>query len=152
VSGHYKNMAREIIQKKLAQMKNLLADLDRLLKMPFDVFVGDIDSVRAAERNFELLIELSSDINNEIALEKNLPIADTYRGSFTKLSGAGVLSGELSEKLGEATRLRNILVHEYDFEEDYRMFYDSATEMLPAFREYADAIGGYAAGMTVGER
>jgi len=36
--------------------------------------------------------------------------------------------------------LSNILVHEYDFEEDYQKFYDSAKKFLPAYREYLVAI------------
>ncbi len=33
-------------------------------------------------------------------------------------------------------KLRNVLVHEYDFDEDYEKFYTSAKESIPAYKEY----------------
>lgn len=140
-------MAREVIQKKLDQIRGLLADLERLLWLPFEEFAKNIDLIRSAERSFQLLIELASDINNEIALEKNLPIADTYKGSFMKLANAGVITAELAEQLIEGARLRNVLVHEYEFDEDHQVFYESAKRIVPGFREYADAAGRFAAGL-----
>jgi uncharacterized protein YutE (UPF0331/DUF86 family) len=78
-------MAHEVIIKKLEQIDRLLTELSRLLSSSFAIFKDNIDSIRAAERNFELIIELASDVNNEIALVRGLPIADTYRGSFTQI-------------------------------------------------------------------
>ncbi len=138
-------MAREIIQKKLDQIRGLLTDLGRLLWLPFGDFAKNIDLIRSAERSFQLMVELASDINNEIALERNLPIPDTYRGSFVKLANAGVITMELAERLVEGARLRNVLVHEYSFDEDHRVFYESAKRILPAFQEYADAATRFAA-------
>jgi uncharacterized protein YutE (UPF0331/DUF86 family) len=137
-------MAHEIIIKKLEQIDRLLTELSRLLSSSFAIFKDNIDSIRAAERNFELIIELASDVNNEIALVRGLPIADTYRSSFTQLETAAVISKKLGDMLIEGARIRNILVHEYDFEEDYEKFYESVKRLLPAYREYVSVIHEYA--------
>ncbi|MEK9174535.1 MAG: HepT-like ribonuclease domain-containing protein, partial [Patescibacteria group bacterium] len=54
-----------------------------------------------------------------------------------------VIEDKLAEKLMQSARLRNILVHEYDFEEDYEKFYRSAKEYIPVFREYTETIYKY---------
>jgi uncharacterized protein YutE (UPF0331/DUF86 family) len=54
-----------------------------------------------------------------------------------------VISKKLGDMLIEGARIRNILVHEYDFEEDYEKFYESVKRLLPAYREYVAVIHKY---------
>lgn len=133
-------MSKELILKKVEQLKALLAELARLLETPLEQFISDLKTIRAAERNFELIVEIASDINTQMLLdmEKNTP--DTYKQSFGELKKVKVLPAELTEKLISSAKLRNILVHEYDFEEDYERFYASAKAALPAYHEYIHAI------------
>lgn len=56
------------------------------------------------------------------------------------MSRIGIISFELAKKLAESAKLRNILVHEYDFIENDEKFYHSAKNLLPAYEEYARAI------------
>jgi len=136
-------MPSEIILKKLEQITELLNELERLLSHPLDTFLKDIVIIRASERNFQLIVDLASDINTQILLEKGEKTPDTYRQSFSNLEKAGVLEGGLSRKLVISAGLRNILVHEYDFEEDYEKFYVSAKGFIPAYREYIKIIYNY---------
>ncbi len=136
-------MSKEIILKKLEQIKELLGELERLLTSPITDFKNNLTAIRAAERNFELAVELSSDINTQILFELGKKTPDSYRESFSSLSKAGVIEDKLAEKLMQSARLRNILVHEYDFEEDYEKFYRSAKEYIPVFREYTETIYKY---------
>jgi uncharacterized protein YutE (UPF0331/DUF86 family) len=133
-------MSRELILKKIEQLKELLAELERLLETPLSKFFNDLKTVRAAERNFELIVEVASDINTQMLLDSGRKTPDTYKQSFVELKKAGVLSDALAKQLVSSAKLRNILVHEYDFEEDYEKFYTSAKEVLPAYREYITAI------------
>lgn len=138
-------MTREVILKKLEQIKELVAELERLLQDPFDAFVRNLTVVRAAERNFQLVVDTASDINTQLLLERGGKTPDTYRQSFIELAAVGVLSPELAEGLGTTARVRNILVHEYDFEEDYRKFYDAARGAVPLYREYISRISAHLA-------
>ena len=137
-------MPNEVILKKLEQIKELLGALERLLKTPLNDFKKDIDSIRAAERNFQLIVDLASDINTQILIEKGKKTPDTYKQSFSDLEQAGVLSAELATILVVSAKLRNILIHEYDFEEDYEKFYLSAKKFLPAYSTYIKQIISYA--------
>jgi uncharacterized protein YutE (UPF0331/DUF86 family) len=136
-------MPKEIILKKIEQIKALLAELERLLAQPITEFKQDLTAIRAAERNFQLMVELASDINATILIDAGQSTPDSYRQSFADLQKLGVIADELSLVLVTSAKLRNILVHEYDFEEDYERFYVSAKQMMPSYQEYIEAILKY---------
>lgn len=122
---------------------DLLNGLEQYLGAPFEKFKGDKILIAAAERKFQLLVDLASDINTQIVLEKGGVTPDTYKQSFSAIARLGIINHNLSKLLVESAEIRNILVHEYDFEEDYEKFYKSAKKILPAYREYIKAICGY---------
>lgn len=133
-------MSVEFIEKKLEQIKQLLKELEFLLTKPFEEFYKDFTLVRAAERNFQLIVDLASDINTHLLLEKGNKTPDTYRESFDELIKNNIISKELGEKLIVAAKVRNILVHEYDLTEDYEKFYFAARESIAPFKEYIEKI------------
>lgn len=136
-------MAKEIILKKLDQMKKFLTALEKLISADFVVFAKDSTVISAAERNFQLMVDLASDINAQILIDEGKETPDTYRRSFVDLGRAGIIDNELAGKLAPSASLRNILVHEYDLEEDYKKFYDSANGLIPAYWEYIKRIYDY---------
>jgi uncharacterized protein YutE (UPF0331/DUF86 family) len=133
-------MSRELILKKVEQLKELLAELARLLETPLKEFADDLKTIRAAERNFELIVEVASDINTQMLLDTGKKTPDSDKQSFTELKRADIVPEKLAKQLVTSAKLRNILVHEYDFEEDYEKFYTSAKAVLPAYEEYIQAI------------
>ncbi len=136
-------MPSEIIAKKLEQIKELLRELARLLEVSFSDFQKNMITIRAAERNFQLIVDLASDINTQILVERGEKTPDTYKQSFNDVARIGILPNDLARKLAVSAQVRNILVHEYDFEEDYKKFYDSAKDFIPAYQEYARQINLY---------
>jgi uncharacterized protein YutE (UPF0331/DUF86 family) len=133
-------MSKELILKKIEQLKALLKELKELLETPLPQFTNDFKTIRAAERNFELIVEIASDVNTHLLLEAGKKTPDTYAQSFLELAKEGALSNTLAAQLVATAKLRNILVHEYDFEEDNERFYHSARAALPAYEEYIKAI------------
>lgn len=133
-------MPSEIILKKLEQIEKLIDELEAILSESFSDFEKDIVSIRAAERNFQLIVDVASDINTQILLEKGEKTPDTYRQSFIAISSTGILPNKFARELSISASLRNILVHEYDFEEDFKKFYNSAKSFIPAYRNYAKKI------------
>lgn len=121
-------------------MKVLLDELEKLLVKPFFATHSDMIAIRAAERDFQLIVELASDINTTILIEKTGETPDSYRSSFSNLARLNIFEEQVLAKLVTSARLRNILVHEYDFDEDYQKFYKSAKEFIPAYREYIKVI------------
>ncbi len=133
-------MSKEIILKKTEQLKELLAELARLLEAPQEQFLKDLKTIRAAERNFELMVETASDINTQMLLDAGKKTPDTYKESFLALKKEGVLSADLASQLVATAKLRNILIHEYDFDEDCEEFYREAKKAVLVYHHYIQAV------------
>ena len=133
-------MPNEIILKKLEQIGKFLNELERLLPDSFSDFSKNLTGIRAAERNFHLIVDLAIDINTQILIGKKEKTPDTYRQSFIELGKIGVLDIGLAEKISLSASLRNILVHEYDFEEDFKKFYEPAKSFIEPYQKYLKAI------------
>lgn len=136
-------MPHDLIVKKLEQMKKLLSELRQLLDLPYSEFKKAFTNIRTAERNFQLVVEFASDINTHIIAEVGAATPDTYRESFRRLASLKILKEDLLPQFIKSANLRNILVHEYDFDEDDLIFYQSAKEFLPLYEQYILIIRGY---------
>ncbi len=133
-------MLHDIILKKLEQMSVLLNELQQLLDIPFKDFKSTFKNIRSAERNFQLIIELASDINAQTIVDSGAQTPDTYKESFKRMVELKVLEEKSLPKFTKSSNLRNILIHEYDFDEDNFIFYTSAKEFLPLYEEYINSI------------
>lgn len=138
-------MSNDLILKKLEQMGTLLSELGQLVALPFSEFKGVFTNLRTAERNFQLIIELASDINTHIAVENGKETPDTYRESFKAMATLNILKDASLTEFIKSSNLRNILIHEYDFDEDNFIFYTSAKGFIPLYEEYTQAVKGYVA-------
>ncbi|MEK7161591.1 MAG: HepT-like ribonuclease domain-containing protein, partial [Patescibacteria group bacterium] len=87
------------------------------------------------------LVELASDINANIILQKQGKTPDSYKDSFQRLEKIGILQGGVCKKLIDSVKLRNGLVHEYEFDLDNRKLYDSIKkDFIPAYGEYLKSV------------
>lgn len=140
-------MLHDLILKKLEQMTLLLNELQQLLGVPFKEFSSTFRNIRSAERNFQLIIEIASDINAQTIIDRGAQTPDTYKESFKRMVELKVLEEKSLPQFIKSSNLRNILIHEYDFDEDNFIFYTSAKEFLPLYMEYIDSIKTYLASM-----
>ena len=67
----------------------------------------------AVERWLQIAVEACIDCAYRVVADLGLTPPDSARGAFEALVSQGVLSKELSARLGRAAGLRNILVHDY---------------------------------------
>lgn len=121
-------------------MSLLLQELQELLGVPFQEFKSSFRNIRSAERNFQLIIELASDINAQIIAELGAQIPDSYRESFKRMAALKIINEKSLLNFIKSSNLRNILTHEYDFDEDNLIFYKSAKEFIPLYEEYIRSI------------
>ena len=136
-------MSKEFIFKKLKQITTLISELEEIMVIPFSEFRKKFVNIRSAERNFQLIVEQACDINNHILLETGHETPDTYRASFVGLEKIGILGNKTSKELVKSANLRNILIHEYDFDQDNFIFYKSVKKFIPTYKEYIVAIEKY---------
>lgn len=136
-------MSKEFIIKKLKQITTLISEMEEIIFIPFFEFKKKFVNIRSAERNFQLIVEQACDINNHILLETGHETPDTYRASFTSLEKIGILENKTTKELVKSANLRNILIHEYDFDQDNFIFYKSVKKFMPVYKEYIMAIQKY---------
>lgn len=136
-------MSKEFIFKKIKQMTILLAELNVFLTASFSEFSKNCSNIRASEGNFQLIVELASDINAHISLERGVRTPDNYKGSFLEMEKLGILNSEITKDLIKSANLRNILIHEYDFDQDNFVFYKSAKKFMATYKNYISAIEKY---------
>lgn len=133
-------MGNEVVERKLYQIQKLLKELHPLLDVPEKEFLGSHVSVGSAERDFQLIVNLAIDINGIIIINAEIHIPDTYYQSFLQLGKMELVDDKTAALLAESAKLRNILVYEYNFEDDPQKFYRSAKQILPAYQTYVKAI------------
>ncbi|MFA5751412.1 MAG: HepT-like ribonuclease domain-containing protein [Candidatus Paceibacterota bacterium] len=136
-------MSKDFILKKISQIIELLSEIEELLNISYGEFSSRFTNIRTAERNFQLIVEQASDINNHIILEESLEVPETYRASFTKMEKFGILDKKIIKELVKSSNLRNILIHEYDFDQDNFIFYKSVKKFIPVYKEYISRVEKY---------
>ncbi len=124
-------------------MSILLGELQELLGVSFSEFKSTFRNIRSAERNFQLIVELASDINAQIIANIGAQTPDTYKESFKRMAELKILDEKSLPQFIKSSNLRNILIHEYDFDEDNYIFYKSAKEFIPLYGEYIRLIQRY---------
>jgi uncharacterized protein YutE (UPF0331/DUF86 family) len=121
-------------------MSVLLKELQELLAISFPEFKSSFKNIRSAERNFQLIIELASDINAQIVTDLGAQTPDTYKESFKRMAELKILDEKSLPDFIKSSNLRNILTHEYDFDEDNFIFYKSAKLFVPLYEQYIRSI------------
>lgn len=67
----------------------------------------------AVERWLQVAIEACIDIAYHVIAANEWTPPDTARAAFTTLSSHGLIDAELAQRLGAASGLRNVLIHDY---------------------------------------
>ena len=97
----------EEILKNLDETKDVFKFSDKeILKDPF--------KYHAAERLFQLIADLTLDINHHLIKELNLEITEDLQGTFYVLGDNKVLPKDFAQKIAPVAGLRNRIVHRYE--------------------------------------
>ncbi len=90
-----------------------LGDLSNFFNLDYKTYQEDRNKRRNLERCIENIVNASLDIAKIILVSENREIPDTYKEYFLSLGTSGLISDNLSQRLAEGTKLRNILAHQY---------------------------------------
>jgi len=104
---------KESIIRRLAFMQVELADLKAYENLTYEVYRTDRHKRRDAERLVENLANAAIDIAKIVLAGEELEIPTTYRELFAQLARYGLISPAMADWLGEFSRLRNVLAHQY---------------------------------------
>ncbi|MCE7872861.1 DUF86 domain-containing protein [bacterium CPR1] len=130
-------MDRDLVQRKLVQMSQYQSELELVLGHPQDQFETNPLLLRTAERSTELLVECAARINTEIGQQKGIPPSDDDSSFFALIPDW--LNRETATELATATRLRNLLVHQYE-EVSPEQVHAASVRCAPLWKAYIEAV------------
>ena len=106
-------LSKEVIKERLKHLREILANLRELQRIPEAKFLSTYRNYWLAERGLQLAAETVFDIGNHILSGYFQVAPQDYESILDFLLERGVISQDLREKLKGLGGFRNILVHEY---------------------------------------
>ncbi|MCD4844269.1 MAG: DUF86 domain-containing protein [Methanosarcinales archaeon] len=128
-----------LVAAKISEIQQSLERLNGISSKGRDVFLSDPDLIDSAKYRLITAIEASISICNHIIARKFKRVPESYSDCFTILHEYDVISAELTERLGNMARFRNMLVHIY-WEIDNEKIFDILTSDLVDFENYIKEI------------
>jgi uncharacterized protein YutE (UPF0331/DUF86 family) len=112
----------ERVEARLDRLEELIERLERVRAHGLGGYLDDPGLRAQAERWLQLAIQICIDIGAQLVSEVAVRAPSDYAGVFTALADGGVLERDLAERLAQAARQRNLLVHAYLDIDDRRVF------------------------------
>ncbi len=132
---------RDVFERRLARLEDLLRHLRRLARVDRQAFLRDAGLQAQAERWLHLAAEGCLDLAHHLIADQGWRTPETYRDTFVVLQEEGVLSEELAERMGAWAGLRNVLVHLY-LDVDHALLWRILAEDLDDLEHFAATIAG----------
>lgn len=130
-----------ILHKLLIYLERMSDDLESKNLTPSDLESNE-DLLFSVEHRLHTAIESVFDIAEHIVSGLNLGHPDKSKDTLKILAKNQIISDELAEKMGEASDMRNILVHQY-FEVDPKEIVKAVQNDLQDLRDFAKAINEF---------
>lgn len=126
---------------KLARLDSLLGVLEEVREQDKQSVVSDVHRQLELERALQVSIQICIDIGAHLVSELGLKPPTDYQSVFASLASAEVIDAPLAERLSDAARLRNLLVHDYG-DIDHARLWDTLGELgdLRAFAAAAERL------------
>lgn len=105
----------------LARLREEVAALNTLAGRPDNDLFSAVDALPAAKYRLLVAVEVAVDIADHVIASEELRPAQTMADSFHSLAESGVIGKPLAGALGDAARMRNLLVHQYADVDDSRV-------------------------------
>ncbi len=91
------------------------------------------------ERWLELAVQICIDLGTQLLMEGSARAPDSYAGVFQSMGATGILPVDLADRLSEAAKQRNLLVHLYMEIDDRKVF--ASLGSLDDLRRFAAIVG-----------
>ena len=126
---------RPVIEARLQNMEEALANLRRYQHLSLNEFSRDLSYIWIAAKGLEILIQNLLDIGAHILASQIKNDWDDYSEIITKLGHHQIIPQAFSNQILGMAGLRNILVHEY-LRVDVNKLYDYVQHRLADFTEF----------------
>jgi uncharacterized protein YutE (UPF0331/DUF86 family) len=125
---------------RLKRLGKLIEDLEEIRTQGEANYLAEHRVRMAAERQLELGVQICIDIGTQLVMERSVRAPENYADVFRAMAEADLLPRDLADRLSEAAKQRNLLVHLYMEIDDKLVF--GSLESLDDLREFAKVVAG----------
>lgn len=129
----------DVVRGRCGEIEEALARLTRIRGAGRDAFMADADAKDIACYRLLLAIEAALALCFHISARRLKQVPEDYAGCFAGLSHAGIIGPDLSSRLQQMARFRNLLVHVY-WEVNYGRVFDVLECDLEDLRAFSRAV------------
>jgi uncharacterized protein YutE (UPF0331/DUF86 family) len=126
------------VEGRIQKLEVLIERLDEVRQAGEDTYLANEQQRAATERWLQVAVQICIDLGTQLVSEQSARPPSDYADVFTILGQKGVIPSELAERLANAAKQRNLIVHLY-LEIDDRSVFASLAH-LDDLREFASSI------------
>lgn len=130
---------QNVIETKISHIQKYLRLLERYKKFSQKEIEQNPDFKGALERYLYLATQATIDLGEAVIAFKEFRRPGTYTEVFYILDEEEFISKDLSEKLVNMTKFRNIVAHDYE-KVDFEIVYDALKNRLVDIEEFIGAV------------
>jgi uncharacterized protein YutE (UPF0331/DUF86 family) len=126
------------VEARVQRLEELIERLDEVRQAGEDAYLANEEQRAATERWLQVAVQICIDLGTQLVSEQSARPPSDYADVFTILGQKSVISSELAERLSDAAKQRNLIVHLY-LEIDDRTVFASLAH-LDDLREFASSV------------
>lgn len=123
---------------RVQRLEGLIERLDEVRQAGEDAYLANEEQRAATERWLQVAVQICIDLGTQLVSEQSARPPSDYADVFTILGQKGVIPTELAQRLAEAAKQRNLIVHLY-LEIDDRAVFASLAH-LDDLREFGSTV------------
>lgn len=131
----------DLIRARCTEIDTSLSRLEAIGRLSRETFLSNQDTLDVACYRLLIAIEAALALCFHVSAKRLHQVPEEYAGCFNALEQAGLIPSDLSSRLQQMARFRNLLVHVY-WKIDYEQVYDVITTRLGDLRAFRTAMAG----------
>lgn len=126
------------VEARIQRLEELVERLDEVRQAGEDAYLADEQQRAATERWLQVAVQICIDLGTQLVSEQSARPPSDYAEVFKILGEKGVIPSELAQRLADAAKQSNLIVHLY-LEIDDRSVFASLAH-LDDLREFAASL------------
>jgi uncharacterized protein YutE (UPF0331/DUF86 family) len=126
------------VESRIQRLEELIERLDEVHHAGEDAYLADEQQRAATERWLQVAVQICIDLGTQLVTEQSARPPSDYAEVFKILGEKGVIPNELAQRLADAAKQRNLIVHLYMEIDDRSVF--ASLAHLDDLREFAASL------------
>jgi uncharacterized protein YutE (UPF0331/DUF86 family) len=123
------------VEARIQRLEELIERLDEVRQAGEEAYLADQQQRAATERWLQVAVQVCIDLGTQLVTEQSARPPSDYADVFTILGEKKVIPSDLSQRLSDAAKQRNLIVHLYLEIDDRAVF--ASLGHLDDLREFA---------------